>query len=335
MTSRERFFARLNGEKVDRIPNLCIIMGFGAKHVKASLRDYLLDHKTLVKANIETAKDFNLDILQAISDPFREAEGFGANVEYPENDQPHCKVKPLQSIDDVDGLIVPKPLEHKRMVDRIEAVRMMKENYGNEYPVMGWVEGPFAEAADLRGVSELMMDTFDKPDKVRVLAEKCLEAAIAFAKAQVDAGADIIGVGDAVVSLLGPSIYDDMVFEYQRRLFEEIKKMGAVGRLHICGDTSPIVDRLADVGADIIDLDWMVDFERAAKAFEGKAAPCGNFDPVTVLLNGNPKSIKESIENIIKVGGARSFIMAGCEVPIGTPDENLMSVYEALTGIEI
>ena len=180
MTQRERFFARLNGDKVDRIPNLCIIMGFGAKHVGASLRDFLLDYNTLVKANIKTADDFKLDILQAISDPFREAEGFGAKVEYPENDQPHCKIKPLQSIDEAERLIVPKPHEHKRMVDRINAVKKMKENYGDQYPVMGWVEGAFAEAADLRGVSELMMDIFDKPNKVRDLAEKCLESAYHF-----------------------------------------------------------------------------------------------------------------------------------------------------------
>lgn len=333
MTQRERFFARLNGEKVDRIPNLCIIMGFGAKHIGASLRDFLLDYKTLVKANVETAKDFNLDILQAISDPFREAEGFGAKAEYPENDQPHCKVKLLQSIDEAEKLIVPEPLENARMADRINAVKTMKNNYGDTYPVVGWVEGTFAEAANLRGVSELMMDIFDKPDKVRILAEKCLEAGIKFAKAQVDAGADIIGVGDAVVSLLGPTIYEDMVFEYHQRLFTEIKKMGAVGRLHICGNISSIIDKLAFTGADIIDLDWMVDFETAAKALEGKAAPCGNFDPVSVLLNGDKNSIKESIEHIIKVGGDRSFIMAGCEVPIYTSDENFKAVFETLAAL--
>jgi len=334
MTPKERFFARLNGQEVDRIPNLCIVMGFGADFAGESLRNFLLDYKVLCKANIEIAKEFDLDILQAISDPYREAEGFGAVVEYPDYDQPHCKVKLLQNLDDVENLVVPKPLEHARMVDRINAVKFMSENYGHEYPVMGWVEGAFAEAADLRGVSELMMDIFDKPDKVKILAEKCVESAILFARAQVDAGADIIGVGDAVVSLLGPDIYKDLVFDTHKAIFSAIKDMGVVGRLHICGDTSPIFDQLSNTGADIIDVDWMSDFEKAAQAYAGKASPCGNFDPVSVLLNGDEKSIKESIEHIVSVGGDKSFVMAGCEVPLHTPVSNFKTVSKALIGLK-
>ncbi len=333
MTSKQRFYARLNGEKVDRIPNLCIVMGFGAKYIDESLKNFLLDYKVLCKANEAMAENFNIDIMQAISDPFREAEGFGAVVDYPEYDQPHCKVNLLDNLDDVENLVVPNPFDHDRMMDRINAVKLMSEKHGDEYPVMGWVEGAFAEAADLRGVSQLMMDTFDNPDKVKMLAEKCVETAIAFAKEQVKAGADIIGVGDAVVSLLGPQIYRDLVFDTHKEIFSAIKGMGAVGRLHICGDTSPIFDQLAQTGADIIDVDWMSDFEQAAKAYKGKACPCGNFDPVSVLLNGDKNSISSAIKHIVKVGGDRSFVMAGCEVPLNTPINNLKAVHETLCNI--
>lgn len=333
MNSRERFFARFEGKQVDRIPNLCITMGYGAQYIGASLRDYLLDYKTLVKSNYEVAKDFKIDILQTLSDPFRETDDFGANITYPIHEQPHCDLKFLQSVDDIYKLEIPDPFKPGRMLDRINAVKTMKENYGTEYPVMGWIEGPFAELGDLRGVSEIMMDMYDTPKKVKDLAEVCMINGIKFAKAQVEAGADIIGIGDALVSLLGPSLYDEIVKEFHLKLFKEIKDMGAICRLHICGDITSILEPLSHSGADIIDLDWMVDYKLATDTFENRVCPNGNFDPVSVLLYGNPSIIKRSIKDIVEVGGERSFVMAGCETPLFTPTENLMAVHEALVEI--
>lgn len=109
--------------------------------------------------------------------------------------------------DDLKKLVRSTPETGRRMSDRLEAIRRFREQAGGEIPVMGWVEGALAEACDLRGMSQVMLDLFDRPEWLTELLEVCTEVAIAFARAQVEAGADIIGLGDAVCSQISPKMY--------------------------------------------------------------------------------------------------------------------------------
>ncbi len=196
---------------------------------------------------------------------------------------------------------------------------------------MGWVEGALAEAADLRGVAQLMADLYDRPQWVKELLEFCTEEEITFARAQVAAGADIIGLGDAVCSQISPKMYREFGLPYEQRIFAAIREMGAVGRLHICGNTTRIVADMGRSGAAIVDLDWMVDWGRAVQTLgEMGVAACGNFDPVRVMLQGTPEEVRQAVLHCVATGDARSFIMAGCEIPDGTPVANLLAQYQAL-----
>ena len=79
------------------------------------------------------------------------------------------------------------------MQDRLAAISLFHSQVGGEVPVMGWVEGALAQAADLRGMGTLLMDVYDSPSWVQDLLEQAVNVEIAFAEAQVEAGADIIG----------------------------------------------------------------------------------------------------------------------------------------------
>ena len=216
------------------------------------------------------------------------------------------------------------------MSDRLEAVRHFREQAGGRTPVMGWVEGALAEAVDLRGMSDLLTDLYDRPAWVRDLLEMCAEVAIAFAKAQVAAGADIIGLGDAVASQVSPKSYREFALPYEQRIFAAVHEMGALTRLHICGNTTRILADMANSGADIIDVDWMVSIGQAAAIFGDRAAVCGNQDPVAVMLNGTPEEVRRVTQACMTAGGARSISAAGCEIPLGTPHANLLAQAAAL-----
>ena len=195
---------------------------------------------------------------------------------------------------------------------------------------MGWVEGALAEAVDLRGMSDLLTDLYDRPAWVHDLLEMCAEVAIAFAKAQVAAGADIIGLGDAVASQVSPKSYREFALPYEQRIFAAVHEMGALTRLHICGNTTRILADMANSGADIIDVDWMVDMGQAAAIFGDRAAVCGNQDPVAVMLNGTPEDVRRVTQACMTAGGARCISAAGCEIPLGTPHANLLAQAAAL-----
>ncbi len=332
MNSYERYQARLAGAPVDRAPNFDIMMQYAAHHIGQPLSRYYLDHRVLVAANLAVAEDFHLDILQAISDPYREAADHGLAVEFPKDGLPLSKAPLLVDPDDLAKLRPVAPESGRRMSDRLEAIRSFREQAGGQAPIMGWVEGALAEAADLRGVGQLMSDLYDRPEWVTDLVEFCTEEAISFARGQIAAGADIIGVGDAVCSQISPRMYRQFALPYEQRIFAAIREAGAVGRLHICGNTSRIVADMARSGAPIVDLDWMVDWAQAMRilAEEGGVAACGNFDPVSVMLQGTPEQVQEAVLHCLATGNAASFIMAGCEIPDGTPPANLLAQYEAL-----
>jgi len=330
MNSYQRFRSALEGKPVDQAPNFDIMMTFAAHFIGRSLSSYYLDYHTLVEANLAVQEAFQLDILQAISDPYREAADFGMKVEFPEDGLPLAKEPLIKEPGDLNRLVNPSPHNGRRMSDRLEAIRVFRERAGGEIPIMGWVEGALAEAADLRGVSNLLTDLYDRPDWLSELLEQITEIEVSFAKAQVEAGADIIGLGDAVASQISPTMYRQFALPYEQRIFKAVGEIGGVTRLHICGNTSRILRDMVESQADIIDIDWMVDIQKAQEIFGERAALCGNFDPVAILLQGNTEQVSEAVRFGLQYGGRRYFSMAGCEIPDGTPHVNLLAQAEVL-----
>ena len=86
-----------------------------------------------------------------------------------------------------------------------------------------------------------------------------------FARAQVEAGADLIGVGDAAASLVGPQIYEEFVRPYEQRLVDGLHAMGTRVRLHICGNIRRILPGIGSLGCDMVDIDSMVPLDQARR----------------------------------------------------------------------
>ncbi len=332
MHSLQRLRNVLQGAPVDRVPNFDIFMARAAHHIGARLSTYYLDHRVLCAANLAVLEDFHLDIVQAISDPYREAADTGLEVAFPDDGLPGNRTPLIADPSDLGRIRFPVSEFGPRMTDRLEAIRTLHAAVGAEVPVMGWVEGALAEAADLRGVGNLMMDLVMNPGWVKELLERCVEVEVAFARAQVEAGAHVIGLGDAVASQISPGMYREFALPYERRIFDAVRQLGGVSRLHICGNTTHLLEDMAHSGAEIIDIDWMVDMRRAVEHFDG-AVVCGNIDPVAILLQGTPEQVREGVRANAAAGGRRWISAAGCEVPDGTPAANLLAHHEALLEI--
>jgi MtaA/CmuA family methyltransferase len=326
MTPKERVSRRLRGESVDKIPNLNILMTFAAKYIKVPYRRYVTDYRCLVEGNITCCEKFGIDMVSAISDPCREAHGFGANITFPEDDVPQCKDYLLKEYSYIEKLKIKNPLDCERMLDRINAVKLFKKEVGAKFPILGWIEGPIAESSDLRGLGSIMTDIYDAPEFLKKLLEICTQQAILFSAGQIDAGADFIGIGDAAASLVGPKIYKEFVLPYEQRIVNAIHQKGAKAKLHICGNISSILDIIPFTGADMIDIDWMVDFKAANEIFKGRCSACGNFDPVRILLQGSGDDVEKAVISCVNDSSKTSFIAAGCEVPKMTSVENLLRV---------
>jgi MtaA/CmuA family methyltransferase len=302
-----------------------ITMMFAAGRIGARYRDYAADHRVLAEAQIHTAREFGFDQVSVISDPAREAADLGAAVEW-FDDQPPALVESrarLAEKRELDRLEFPNPLGGGRMHDRVKGVALLRERVGIEKLVEGWVEGPCAMAADLRGINTLMVDFFDDPEFVRTLFAFVVEMELRFARAQVETGADLIGVGDAAASLIGPRLYDEFVWPFEKRLVDGLHELGASVRLHICGRTRRLFAGMGRLGAEIVDLDWMAPLDEARREMGPEQVLLGNIDPVAVLRQGTPESVTAAIAECHRQAGGRYIVGAGCEVVRDTPPENV------------
>jgi MtaA/CmuA family methyltransferase len=328
MNGRERVLEHLAGRPVDHLPLMPITMQFAAAQAGVSYRDYCQDYRVLAQAQMQVAETFGFDYVNTMSDPAREAADCGAEVEYFEN-QPAALVEENALLQDKTLLAkiqAPDPHEGRRMSNGIRAVELLKSEVGTDKWVEGWIEGPCAEGADLRGLNTLMLDFYDDPGFVRDLFEFVVGMELQFARAQVDAGADMIGVGDAAASLLGPQIYGEFVWPYEKKLIEGLHAMGTRARLHICGNTSLILEDMGRLGCEIVDLDSLSTMARGREAMGEGQVLLGNINPVTVLRDGTPQQVTEALSQCHSQAGPRYIVGAGCEVPRDTPHENLQAL---------
>ncbi len=324
MNGLQRTLDFIGGKPVDRRPFHPIIMRWAARHAGVKYSDFCLDYRTKAAAMIKCADDFGIDWVTVMSDPWAEAEAFGVTVDYPEDNLPVDTGGRIPDLEAAAALRPFKPLEHPRCVNRINEIKEFNRLVGDKYFIVGWVEGPVAAYADIRGLTEASMDFLDDPDSCGKAMDAIVESAMEFISHQVQAGAHCIGIGDAFCSQIGPGPYRELAFEREKRLVDHIHSLGAKAKLHICGNTAPIMKDMIATGADILDVDHLVpdmgafaDFLSPTQVFSGKS------DPVSIIQNGTPEQIAESVAKCRTEGRDRVIVSAGCEVPPDTSLENM------------
>jgi MtaA/CmuA family methyltransferase len=271
---------------------------------------------------------FGFDYVNTMSDPAREAADCGAAVAYFDQ-QPVALIEDQALLADktkLASLKIPDPLGGGRMHNSLKALALYKERVGKDKIIEGWVEGPIAEAADLRGINTLMLGFFDDPAFVRDLFAFVIEMELRFAREQVKAGADTIGVGDAAASLIGPQIYEEFVWPYEKKLVDGIHALGAKVRLHICGNIRRILEGIGKLGCAIVDVDSLAPITEARQKMGPDQIILGNLNPVTVLRNGTPAGVTAATAACHREAGPRFIVGAGCEVPRDTPPDNLRAL---------
>ena len=329
MNGYERVLATLERRPSDSLAFMPITMMFATDRIGVPYGRYAADFNVLVEAQLEIARQFDIDHVSCISDPGREVADCGGAVHY-FDDQPPSPDESNALLRDksrLKTLEVPNPTKPgSRMNDRVQAAKLFAQKVKGELFIEGWVEGPCAEAADLRGINTLMTDFMDDPEFVRELFDFNIRMATVFAKAQIEAGCDIIGLGDAAASLVGPRIYRDFVFPYEKRLVDNIHALGGRVRLHICGNPSKSLKEIGQLGCEMVDLDSLVPVDKARAETGADQVLAGNIDPVRCLRNSTPQEITDAIAACHRAAGANYIVGAGCEVPRDTLPENLMAM---------
>ena len=261
----------------------------------------------------------------------QEAGALGCEVDWGNRDMmPDVKVFPHK---DFSKVVVPNDLlEKPSMQVVLDALAILKRQVGDEVAVVGKVMGPWTISYHLAGVQNFLMQVgrglldASAKDVVHRMLDQVMEVPIQFARAQFQAGADIVVVADhASGSLVSPQVYEEYLLPRHKILTAEI---GGPLILHVCGNCQDRLDMFADAGFDAYHFEWQIDAQEAVKRVGGRISLVGNIDNAKVLLTGTPEDVYEQARYAIASGV--DIIGPECAIPLTTPLENLKAISEAV-----
>jgi [methyl-Co(III) methanol-specific corrinoid protein]:coenzyme M methyltransferase len=329
-TLKTRLLAALEGKPVDKVP-VCSVTQTGIvelmDEVGAPWPEAHTDPELLAKLAIA---NYELSGLEAVRVPYCltvlvEAMGCEINMGT-KNRQPSVIGHPYPK--SLEGAAIPEDLlQRGRIPAVLEAIKIIREKVGPDVPIIGGMEGPITVASDLVSVKSFMKWSIKKTDLFEQSLDIATEAAIMYANAMVEAGADVISVADPVASpdLMSPASFKQFL---QARLQKFSSSVDSVTVLHICGNVNPILNDMADCGFEGLSVEEKVGSPKKAKEVIGdRARFVGNISSPFTLLPGPVDKIKAEAKQALEEGV--DVLAPGCGIAPMTPLENIKAMVAA------
>lgn len=336
MSSLERVRAVLEGKIPDRLPVIPQSFMFAAKSCGYDIGQINQNPVVMADCHVKSREKFGYDGCVIDVDDAALAEACGASVVYREDSVAVVKENDpcLKDLREIDFLKMPDPLKDGRLNQWLETTLRVSEKIGAEALVMGRADqGPFSLLCLLRGTEQFMMDVITEEEAVIQHAlEWTTEVHIKFAEAQLKAGAHITSMGDAYASpnLIAPSAYRKYAYPMEKRVVERVQSQDHPYSIHICGDTTKIIEDMGKTNARILEVDWKLDMETARQKIPESTVLMGNVNPSDPLYLGSPGQVDEKVKEIIeKTKGKGIIISSGCAVGANTKSENITAMIEA------
>ena len=308
----------------DRVPAYPIMGQCNAQLVGASIREFILDPKIFVKAQVAAYERYKPDIIVMQGDLLMDVEAMGNELKFPENGMCISKKMALEDKGKLSSLQLPDPTKDGRMPNYLEVLAETKKIITDSI-VSAVVAGPWTTAIGLRGANDLIRDALKDPDYVHELMRFCTQMAIKFMEAIMPLKVGLsYSEAPASCSLISPKMYREFIFPYHKRIVDYFKEKKAGIGLHICGYADPILEDMVNTGVTNISIDAPSDLARAVEVTRGKAVLIGNVN-TSLFFSGGKEEMKQAIKNCLDVAPKDSgYILAsGCEVPGVAPPERV------------
>lgn len=335
MNSLERVRAVLAGKIPDRVP-VCLHNFLLACHeAGVRLEDYRVNPQAMARAHLQAVEKYGHDCILIDTDTTMLAEAMGARSECAPNEPGRIVEPAIRSLSEVDRLKVVNPETDGRIPALLEGVRLIARQVGGEVAIRGNADqAAFSLACLVRGIEDFLMELASDPDHpaIRQLLDVCYQSHLSVHRALAKAGAHLTSMGD---SLAGPDVTSPQMFNrfarpYEEMLVKDLAKDGIFTVIHICGDTSLILNALSEYDFCGFELDYKTDAVKAKTAVGRHHVLFGNIDPSGVLARGTEEEVRRKTREIVSLWkpGGQFILNAGCAIPAITPPENVFALME-------
>lgn len=294
----------------------------------------VIDAVTNGQHHFEAIKQLNetypADACTVIMDLTVEAEAFGAEIIFPENEVPSVVGRLVTDYTSVKNLQIPS-LDKGRLPEYLKANRLTAE-YLKDKPLFGGGIGPYSLAGRLYDMTELMMAAYTEPETVILLLEKCTEFIINYCKAIKETGANGIIIAEPAAGLLSNEDCATYSSRYIQQIVNAIQDDFFMVVLHNCGNTGHCTQAMLQTGAMACHFGNKINILDVLKEAPSEIWIMGNLDPVGIFKMFSAKELKKATLDILNAtSDYKNYVLStGCDVPPHIPLENINAFYEAL-----
>ena len=309
---------------IDRIAAYPIMGHCNALLIGATIREFLLDPKIFIKAQVAAYERYKPDIIVIMGDLLMEVEAMGNELKFPEDSMCISKMIALEDKGKLNSLKLADPKKDGRMPNYLEVLSETKKIIPDS-GVSAVIAGPWTIAIGLREANDLLRDAIKDTNYVHELMEFCTQMSIKFGEAVYPLRVGLsYSEAPASCSLISPKIYRELIFPYHKRIVDHFKEKKVGTGLHICGFATPILEDMVQTGATNISIDAPSDLSKAVEVARGKAVLIGNVD-TNLFYTGTRQKMKQAIKSCLEIapkdGGY--ILSTGCEVPGIAPPEKV------------
>ena len=262
-----------------------------------------------------------------------EAEAFGAQVRFTEDEVPAIVGQLISDEDEANALEVPD-LTAGRASLCVEAVRTAKQHIADK-PVLAGMIGPYSLAGRLCDVTEIMYLCFDEPETVHTVLNKVTKYLIQYGQAMKDAGADGIMMAEPLAGILSPDMAEEFSMPYVKRIINALQDEAFAVIYHNCGNSVPqMLEAIYQLGASAYHFGNAIDMEAVMKVTPADILVMGNIDPAGQFASGTVDSITAATRELLDQCGAYpNFVpSSGCDIPAHAKWENIHAFFAAVEG---
>lgn len=296
------------------------------KTVKEAVTDGIVQYEA-IKA---LADKYPTAAITTIMDLTVEAEAFGADIVFPENEVPSVTGRLLNDEAAIDKLELPA-LNKGRIPQYLKANMLAAKNI-TDRPVFAGCIGPYSLAGRLYDMSEIMMLIYINPEAAAQLLRKCSDFILRYCMALKATGVAGVIMAEPAAGLLSNEDCQNYSSAYIKMIVDKVQDDNFMVVLHNCGNTGNCTEAMVESGAGAFHFGNKIDMVEALKVVPADKLAMGNLDPVSLFKAATEEEMYQATMNLLEATkNYPNFVLSsGCDTPPHTPFTNIDAFFRAL-----
>jgi uroporphyrinogen decarboxylase len=332
MNAMERVMTAISHKEPDRVPFVISVTMQGARELGLSIKDYYAKAEHIVEAQLRMFAKYRHDALNPTFYGALEMEAWGSPTIFRDDGPPNAGPPLIEKLDDIMKLVAPKIEDAPRLQEALKAIRLMKARVGDTVPVLGVVISPFSAPVMQLGFERYLELLFTRPDLFARLMAINEEFCVAWANAQLAAGAGAIAYADPVSSttIITREMYLRTGWQVAKRVIARIK--GGVATHFASGNSLGILPDVMQTGTVAVGVSTLEDLAAIKAVCRGKVAVMGNLNAIAMRHWTPAQAVAEVKAAIAKAGPGGGYLLSDNhgEIPWQVPDEILLVIADAV-----